>query len=256
MAVFLQSCNLRCGHCHNPETWQACDGCGQCLPVCPGGALSPGPASLIHDAGRCLACDRCLEACPSHASPRARSLTVEQLLARAANWAPYLDGVTFSGGECSMQADFLLAASPRLRQLGLTVLLDSNGLMPEPVLAALAAASDGFLFDLKALDPEVHQALTGAGNGRILANLRRAAALGKVVELRLVLIPGLTDDPGLTRATAELAVDLAVPLRLIRFRPQGVRGDLAGLAASSAETFLEACHPAAGILGQALRTQA
>lgn len=254
LAVFLQGCDLACGYCHNPETWNACSACGQCLPGCPGDALVLVEGRLRHDPSRCLACDRCLEACASHASPRAMTMTVDQLLARARPWAPFLDGVTFSGGECTLQWPFLLACLPRLAELGLPTLLDSNGNMAEEVLEALLPACAGLLFDLKALDPDRHLALTGAGNGRILANLARAAAAGKVTEVRAVLLPGISDDEASVRELAELVLGLGgqVPLRLSPYRPQGVRGSWAQVPALAPEAFARLCRAASAVLGPRL----
>ena len=255
MAIFMQGCDLACGHCHNPETWQVCTGCGLCLP-CP--ALEAAPGRLRHHPGLCRSCDRCLAACPSHASPRARSMTAGELLELARTWVPYLDGVTFSGGECTLQWEFLLACAPGLRELGLPVLLDSNGNMPAPVLEALLPEVDGLLFDLKALDPAAHRQLTGSGNERILANLARAAAAGKVAEVRLVLLPGVTDDPGTVQAVARLVAGLGaeLPLRLSPFRPQGARGAWARVAALAPERFRELCGCAEAILGARLQRAA
>ena len=255
MTFFLQGCNLRCLHCHNPETWQTCTACAQCLPACAAGALGLDHGRIRHDPGRCLECDRCLEACPSHASPRCRVLDLDQAMAAARAWAPYLDGITFSGGECTLQWEFLLAIIPRLQsELGLTVLLDTNGEMAPAVLEGLLGVADGFLFDVKTLDPAAHLALTGVANAGILANLRRAAAARKVVEVRTVLIPGLTDDPALVLAVARLVADLgpAVSLRLTPFRPQGVRGVLAEVPELSPERFEALCAPARVLLGPRL----
>lgn len=253
LVVFMQGCDLACGHCHNPETWQACSGCGACLP-CPAGALEAAAGGLLHDPGRCLDCDRCLDLCPGHASPRARLLTVAQLLEQVRPWVPYLDGVTFSGGECTLQWEFLLACAPRLRELGLPVLLDTNGNMPAGVLEALLPAVDGLLFDLKVLDPQAHRELTGCGNQRILANLARAAAAGKVAEVRTVLLPGVTDTPETVLAVARLVQGLGpdLPLRLSPFRPQGVRGPWAGVAGLAPERVRDLCGCAEGILGPRL----
>ncbi len=258
LVFFLQGCDLACGYCHNPETWSACGHCGRCLPACPGGALALAGGAVVHDPDRCLGCDRCLAACPAHASPRCRTLDVDAVLALARTWAPYVDGVTFSGGECTLQGPFLRECLPRLRaELGLETLLDTNGNLPAPVLETLLAVAGGFLVDLKSLDPEVHRRLTGAGNGTILANLRRTAQAGRLAEVRHVLIPGHTDDPAQVLALARLVQELgpAVPLRLIPFRPQGVRGAFAQVPALDPARFRALCAPARALLGGRLKTR-
>jgi pyruvate formate lyase activating enzyme len=182
-------------------------------------------------------------------------MTVEQVLDQVRPWVPYLDGITFSGGECTLQWEFLLECLPRLRgELGLPVLLDSNGNMPAEVLECLLPETDGLLFDLKALDPQAHRALTGCGNERILANLARAAAAGKVTEVRTVLIPGVTDEPATVLAMARLVAGLGngPPLRLSRFRPQGVRGPWAQVAGLAPERFRELCGFGESVLGARL----
>lgn len=255
MAIFLQGCDLTCVHCHNPETWQPCTACAQCAPSCPGGALEVLDGALRHDPARCLSCDRCLEACASHASPRTRTLTVDEVLAAARPWVPYLDGLTFSGGECTLQWPFLAQCLPRLREeLRLPTLLDTNGNMEPAVLELLLPLCEGLLFDVKALDPQVHLALTGAGNDRILANLHRAAQAGKLTEVRAVLIPGATDHREFVLALAQRVASLGpgIPLRLSPFRPQGVRGPWAGVPTLAPAAFKALCEPAQALLGERL----
>ena len=116
MAVFLQGCNLRCLFCHNPETWSLCSSCGACVPGCPGKALELEGGLLRHDPARCRECDACLQACPRGSSPRCRVWEVDALLQRVHREAPFLEGITFSGGECSLQADFILEAARRIQQ--------------------------------------------------------------------------------------------------------------------------------------------
>lgn len=69
----------------------------------------------------------------------------------------------------------------------------------------LAPHVDLFLYGIKHMDDEAHRRLTGAGNRRILDNLRGLFRMGKKVLIRMPLIPGLNDDPaGLEAAFAML----------------------------------------------------
>ncbi len=227
MAVFLQGCNLRCRYCHNPETQGFCATCGACVPACPGRALSLEDGHLRFDEARCQACERCVEACPAWTSPRTFRLTPAELLERVRPVEPFLDGLTFSGGECTLQVTFLMEATRLLKkETRLTVLADTNGFMESDVLEQLAQEVDGFLFDLKAMETGTHLRLTGEGNAPILRNLTRVAALGKVVEVRTVVVPGFTDTETEIRAIAQFVRELprSIPLRVTPFRPHGVRG--------------------------------
>jgi pyruvate formate lyase activating enzyme len=168
-----------------------------------------------------------MEACPAWTSPRTFHLTPPELLERVLPMEPFLDGLTFSGGECTLQEAFLREASRLLKQeTRLTVLVDTNGFMDGDVLERLAQEVDGFLFDLKAMEVGTHLRLTGEGNAAILRNLTRAAALGKVLEVRTVVVPGFTDTEAEIRAIARFVRELSmsIPMRLTPFRPHGVRG--------------------------------
>ena len=228
--VFLQGCNFDCVACHNPYTINVCTDCGECVVSCPSGALALGGDGLMHwDADVCTGCDTCLSVCPYDASPKARSLEVDDVLVGIRRAAPFLSGVTVSGGEATQQAPFVHAlftaikADPALGRL--TCFVDSNGATDPAVWQRLAPVTDGAMIDLKCLDPDIHRSMTGEPNDEVLASIRHLHALGKLYEVRLLLLAGVNDDPALLRRTGEwlAAIDPRMRVKVIGFRDHGAR---------------------------------
>lgn len=232
--LFLQGCNYRCVTCHNPHTIGVCSDCGTCVSVCPSGALSRTDRKVVHDPAVCIACDSCLAACPTRANPMVKRMSVEDVLGLLRRNAPFLNGLTVSGGEATLQLDFLIdlftaiRATPELAHL--TLFIDSNGHLPADGWQRVLALTDGVMLDIKAFDAERHRRLTGANNDLSLASARLLASTGKLHELRFLLIPGETDRPDEIAALAALAHELGpeTRLRLNAFQQHGVRGPAAG----------------------------
>ena len=228
--VFLQGCNFDCVACHNPYTINVCTDCGECVVSCPSGALALGGDGLMHwDADVCTGCDTCLSVCPYDASPKARSLEVDDVLVGIRRAAPFLSGVTVSGGEATQQAPFVHAlftaikADPALGRL--TCFVDSNGATDPAVWQRLAPVTDGAMIDLKCLDDEIHTSMTGSSNAPVLASIHQLHELGLLYEVRLLLLAGVNDDPALLERTAAwlAAVDPAMRVKVIGFRRHGAR---------------------------------
>jgi len=162
-------------------------------------------------------------------TPRARPVEVPDLVDEVRPLAPFLSGVTVSGGEATVQAPFVraffraLAAHPQLREL--TRFVDSNGAVQREVWRSLLPATDGVMLDLKAFDPDVHRSLTGSNNAQVLDSIRLVAAAGKLYEVRLLLVPGTNDDPDTLDRTVRwlLDVDRDMRIKVIGFRRHGVR---------------------------------
>jgi pyruvate formate lyase activating enzyme len=188
--VFAQGCPFDCLACHNPET------------IAPRGA--------------------------SH-----RTATVEELFTQIRLAEPFLAGVTVSGGEATAQWHFVrdffteLKADPQLGRL--TTYVDTNGHALPRVWDALLPVTDGFMVDLKALDPVVHHRLTGRGNALVLDSIRYLHAHDRLAEVRLLLVPGHNDsDDQLARTAAWLtALDPGTRVVVIGFRRHGVRPEWA-----------------------------
>ncbi len=230
--VFLQGCTFDCLACHNPYTINPCVDCGECLDVCRSGALT------LDDAGKvawnpdtCSGSDRCIDVCRYASSPKARHLAVADLLDRIRPAAPFLSGVTVSGGEATMQAPFVRALfaalradhDPQLRRL--TRFVDTNGDAPRSTWDLLDPVLEAAMVDLKCLDPQIHAKLTGADNARVLASIELLAARGKLHEVRLLLLPGHNDADELLGATGRWLgdIDPRMRVKVIGFRHHGVR---------------------------------
>jgi pyruvate formate lyase activating enzyme len=239
--LFLQGCNYRCVTCHNPHTIGVCSNCGACVAVCPSGALTKTGRKVAHDPGVCIACDSCLAACPTHANPMVRRMAVADILDLLRRNAPFLNGLTVSGGEATIHLDFLIDLFKAVRATSelshLTLFIDSNGHLPAEGWQRVLPFTDGVMLDIKAFDPERHRRLTGADNDLSLASARQLAAAGKLYELRFLLIPGETDRAEEIAALAALASELGpeTRLRLNAFQHHGVRGPAASWPAMPRE---------------------
>ena len=120
-------------------------------------------------------------------------------------------GVTFSGGECTMQPDFLMALVDACQDEALHVCIDTCGQTDPVFFQALLRKADLFLFDIKQMDSEAHKRLTGVGNGLILRNLRTAlAACPEKIRIRIPLMPGLNDGEENIAAVAALLGEYGV----------------------------------------------
>ena len=208
--VFLKGCPLACEWCHNPESQAAasvllyrreqCLLCLRCVEQCPQSALTARDGGILRDAARCASCGGCAASCPAEATVRVgREVEAGSLLDEIAKDRMFFDesggGVTFSGGEPLDQPAFLAEMLIRCRWAGLHSAVDTSGYAPPQVALDIARQADLVLYDIKLIDSEAHQRYTGVPNAQILENLRSLSAEGVRLEIRMPMIPGLTDTP-------------------------------------------------------------
>ena len=212
--VFLKGCPLRCWWCHNPESlssrkqlvyWpERCLACGRCVTHCPQ-ATEAHPdrvakdGSTISGVENCQLCGLCAEACPSEALEMSgKEVPVEEVMVQLDKDALFYDesggGVTFSGGEPLMQPSFLMALLEACKKKGWHTTLDTCGHASLEVIQAVAPLVDLTLFDLKHMDDQRHQEITGVSNQLILSNLEWLVSAGKDIHIRVPVIPGINDD--------------------------------------------------------------
>lgn len=224
-SVFFQGCNFRCRFCHNPETMRLCSHCGTCVSACPAGALSLSSGEVVWDPAACRQCDTCLRVCPGSASPRIRWMTAEEIVREIRRAFPYIEGITVSGGECTLQAEFLLELFPLVRPEGKTCLLDSNGSYDFGADPRLLECCDGVMLDVKAVEPEWSRFLLGVSPDMVLRNLDFLLDAGKLQEVRTVILPGRDRENEETVRYTAARIGNACDYRIIRYRPFGVRED-------------------------------
>jgi pyruvate formate lyase activating enzyme len=204
-ATFLQGCNLRCTWCHNPESQPCgpsvqffpdkCIMCRRCAEVCPAGAQLAADGQHVYVRDLCRTCGACVDTCYAGALViKAKRMSVAAVMAEVEKDRAYYEdsggGVTFSGGEPALQDEFLAELLVASKALGLHTAVDTAGHVSWETLARLLPHTDLFLVDVKAFEEETHRAGTGAGNRRILENVRRLAASGVELRIRVPVIPG------------------------------------------------------------------
>ena len=215
--LFLKGCALGCRWCANPESLnpspevtydrELClPECGECLRRYPGGIVSRDADGRVSFAGPIpVPADDSF--CPTGAlSIVGEIMRSAELIPRLVKDRPFFDesggGVTISGGEPLFQPGFSLDLLLRLKSERIHTALDTAGFADWEILEQVSAAADLILYDLKAVDSELHREWTGVDNRLILDNLTRLLALrGEAVRVRFPLIPGYTD--GQTAAAAE-----------------------------------------------------
>lgn len=158
--VFTQGCLLRCLYCHNPDTWGVTDA--------------------------------------------SRKVTVDELVDEILPYRPYFKssggGVTISGGEPLLQLPFVEALFKALKQHGIHTCIDTSAGCVNDTKSFLSHVynlleyTDLVMLDLKHMDDDKHQALTGKSNQHILKFAQMLNERKQKMWIRHVLVPGYTDD--------------------------------------------------------------
>lgn len=118
---------------------------------------------------------------------------------------------------------------------GIRVAVDTAGNVPWTHFERVLPYVDCFLYDIKALDPELHRAGTGAGNALILENLEKLIPTGKTILIRTPVIPGYNDGDELERISRYCAVR-GLPREKLRYHTIG-ESKKAALQAISGAAF-------------------
>ena len=225
--VFFKGCSLRCLWCANPESQssrpevifipRACSGCGACIRACPRDAIrregAMGPVSV---AERCAGCGQCVDACVYGArKPAGERMDVDAVMEEILRDREYYrqsgGGVTFSGGEPLLQADFCEALGRALAAEGISLLLETCGMVLWEAFEAVMPYLDTVYYDIKHMDAGRHKEITGADNQTIIRNLNRLSELfAGEIKVRYPYIPGYNDDTAAIRSFLQWMAKLRI----------------------------------------------
>lgn len=201
--VFFKTCPLKCLWCHNPEgisqkkelsfLSHKCINCQRCGKVCEKGVHLFGEKGHVILRENCIFCGKCAEVCDSGAlNLYGKSVTLEEVLNELLEDKDfYADtgGVTLSGGECLMQADFCRELLKALKREGIHTAVDTCGFVKRESLDKIIPYTDLFLYDIKAFSEDVHIKCTGVSNKLILENIEYLDSLGCEIEVRIPYVP-------------------------------------------------------------------
>lgn len=150
--VFMQGCNLRCGCCHNPDTWE----CGT-----------------------------------------GKEYTAEEIVSRAKRYKEYFGkdgGITVSGGEPLLQADFVREVFELCKEEEINTCLDTSGSVFNEKVEALLEVTDRVLLDIKYTSNELYKKHVGCDMDMVIDFLSYLNQKKIPVTLRQVIIPTLNDN--------------------------------------------------------------
>lgn len=240
--VFLKGCPLSCRWCSNPESqklnpevaynpnkcigWAECFRCGS---VCPSQAVRQEASGKISlDRQACTDCFACVDACP----PKALHLfgammSVDEVMKAVERDSAFYSrsegGLTISGGEPLVQAEFTVALLKEAKRRRINTAMETCGAVEWERLQEACRHLNFLLYDIKSVDPQKHKEFTGADNALIMENLRKIRQTFPQLEVlvRTPLIPGFNDTEAEIAAIVGFVNELHVGYELLPYHRMG-----------------------------------
>lgn len=180
------------GRIHSVETFGTVDG--------------PGIRYIIFLQGCPLRCKYCHNR-DTWSLNGGREVSVDEVLSDIKKYIPFMTssggGVTISGGEPTLQMEFLITLLKELKLLGIHTALDTSGFVEITQIKELIEYVDLVLLDIKHMDSLRHQWLTGFSNEKILAFAKFLSDNRIPMWIRHVVVPTITDNELDVRALAK-----------------------------------------------------
>lgn len=214
--VFFAGCPLRCQWCSNPESFahinrisfyeKTCIKCGRCAQICPYQV-----ALYLNDPlerKKCKSCGLCADVCPTGSRKKLiHHYTSEQILKMIEKQKIFYrysgGGVTFSGGEATLQQDMLRNLVYKLYDQAVDLTIETSGYFDFEDVKDILEKMNLIFVDIKHMDKDKHKFYTGVDNEKILKSISRINELKVPVVVRIPVIDGVNSDIENIRKTAQ-----------------------------------------------------
>lgn len=166
----------------------------------------PGIRFVLFTQGCNLRCQYCHNP-DTWGTNRGTVYTTDEILKEILKYRSYMKfsggGVTVSGGEPLMQPEFVTELFQKLRAQGIHTALDTSASVDLKISAPVFDSSDLVLLDFKAFYEDSYRTVTGGNVKYMLESMQYLADTNKPVWIRIVIVPGLTDNMEELKAMAE-----------------------------------------------------
>ncbi len=213
------------------ELWyfeSKCIQCHSCLNVCQNNALSSqtGHPHIVIDKEKCTNMGQCVEVCPTGALCfDGKTITHEEVVEELLKDLPFYQqsggGITLSGGEPLYQPELALEILKLCKEHNLHTAVETCLYYKKKTLQLVLDYVDLFYVDIKLYDDSEHKKYTGAGNEIIKDNFKFLASTDKEIIVRIPMIPGITANKENIGRIAEFVWDTNknIPIELMNYNP-------------------------------------
>ncbi|NLY08620.1 MAG: glycyl-radical enzyme activating protein [Tissierellia bacterium] len=235
--IFFAGCRLRCQWCSNPESFtnfnkviyspSRCIQCGRCKEICPYDCGID--LNLAENRKKCTGCGKCVPVCPVGSRQNMIfSYTAKEIMDKIHSQRIFFrnsnGGITYSGGEATLQVDFLSALVDSCYDRAIHQAMETSGYFDFIKVEGILRKLDLVFMDIKHMDSGRHKYYTGVRNELILEKIKKVSMLPVEVVIRIPTIVNVNADMENILETARFVAN-NVPNPKIELLPYHIFGE-------------------------------